>query len=340
MEKETIELVKKMIEDGNLSQEIAEKYCPELKESEDERIKKWLICTLKSLNNSPVQIDGAYEMMLPAIAWLEKQGEHSAKNIVEAWKDMRLEVYQQASGNRHEPNYSDDTTKMFSLNDIDEIIEKISELKPVNEVLEKKPLGKIEPKFKVGDWVMLDRPVLITKVEDMPYNTHQYWTSDGTWFGDSTKAKLWTIQDSKDGDVLVSNDASFIVLFKGLSYLEDNIDRFKSYCHCREGIFSPIKDPGWCCNAFHPATKEQRDLLFQKMKDAGYEWDTEHKQLKKIEQKPAEWRKEDELMVDGLLKYFISRMQDAFIEKATKWIEKNFNMPDDFKEHFKKAMKL
>ena len=40
MEKETIELVKKMIEDGNLSQEIAEKYCPELKESEDEKDKE------------------------------------------------------------------------------------------------------------------------------------------------------------------------------------------------------------------------------------------------------------------------------------------------------------
>ena len=78
MEKETIELVKKMIEDGNLSQEIAEKYCPELKESKDERIRKWLICTLKSLNNSPVQIDGAYEMMLPAIAWLEERGEQKS----------------------------------------------------------------------------------------------------------------------------------------------------------------------------------------------------------------------------------------------------------------------
>lgn len=43
----------------------------------------------------------------------------------EAWKEMRLEVYAQASGNRHEPNYSDDSTKMFSLCDIDEIFEKI-----------------------------------------------------------------------------------------------------------------------------------------------------------------------------------------------------------------------
>ena len=31
-----------------------------------------------------------------------------------------------------------------------------------------------------------------------------------------------------------------------------------------------------------PATKEQRDLLFAKMKEAGYEWDAEKKELKKI----------------------------------------------------------
>ena len=35
-------------------------------------------------------------------------------------------------------------------------------------------------------------------------------------------------------------------------------------------------------DGFYPATKEQRDLLFQKMNEAGYEWDAEHKQLKKI----------------------------------------------------------
>ena len=46
---------------------------PELRESKDEKIRKWLIKTLKGLCNSPVEIDGSYEMMLPAIAWLEKQ---------------------------------------------------------------------------------------------------------------------------------------------------------------------------------------------------------------------------------------------------------------------------
>jgi hypothetical protein len=40
-------------------------------------------------------------------------------------------------------------------------------------------------------------------------------------------------------------------------------------------------------NSIHPATKEQRDLLFQKMHEAGYTFDFEKKELKKIEQKPA-----------------------------------------------------
>lgn len=69
------------------------------------------------------------------------------KNIVEAWKDMRLEVYAQASGNKHEPNDSDDTTKMFSLNDIDEIIEKMSEQFAIDEsILGIKVVGNIHEK--------------------------------------------------------------------------------------------------------------------------------------------------------------------------------------------------
>lgn len=92
--------------------------------------------------------------------WLGKQGEQRpAKSIVEIWKDMRLEVYQQASGNRHEPNYSDDSTKMFSLNDIDEIIEKIGEQKPFdyeNATIQQKDFApKAGPNFKVGDWITI-----------------------------------------------------------------------------------------------------------------------------------------------------------------------------------------
>lgn len=89
---------------------------PELKGSNDERIRKWLICTLKSLNNSPVQIDGAYEMMLPAIAWLEKQkepkyldtstyelwsDEQTRRNLINFLKSLGATEIPQASYNRY-----------------------------------------------------------------------------------------------------------------------------------------------------------------------------------------------------------------------------------------------
>ncbi len=46
-------------------------------------------------------------------------------------------------------------------------------------------------------------------------------------------------------------------------------------------------------NTVKPATKEQRDTLFAKMEEAGYEWDADRKELKKIEQEPA-WSDADE----------------------------------------------
>lgn len=94
---------------------------PELQD-EDERIKREIL-ELVSISGNGNQFEEIKD-------WLEKQGKKpQGKSALEVWKDMRLEVYQQASGNRHEPNYSDDRTKMFSLEDIDEIIEKLNEQK-------------------------------------------------------------------------------------------------------------------------------------------------------------------------------------------------------------------
>ena len=38
----------------------------------------------------------------------------------------------------------------------------------------------------------------------------------------------------------------------------------------------------WEGKGFYPATKEQREILMKAMTDAGYEWDAEKKELKKI----------------------------------------------------------
>lgn len=130
---EALERAKKIYDETEFDyvKGITEEIFPEVKESENKHfIMEYLY---DGLRKSDEQFKPQFEA---AIAWLEKQGKPQDKSALEAWKNMRLEVYQQASGNRHEPNYSDDSTKMFSLTDIDEIFEKIAEKQ------DKKPTGE------------------------------------------------------------------------------------------------------------------------------------------------------------------------------------------------------
>ena len=150
---------------------------------------------------------------------------------------------------------------------------------------EKKELKKIEPKFKVGDWVT--NGVSTYQVYDIRDN--EYWLSAGEIAGkvDISDYHLWTIQDAKDGDVLAidwieensSNIWEKIVIFKSLS--KDGVEGYGNTFRNKEKAFDdsvPYYSKTWTKN-LHPATKEQRDLLFQKMKEAGYEWDSEKKEL-------------------------------------------------------------
>ena len=263
-EKEVLKLAKEIMEkDPSLTKWILTKF-PELEESEDERVRKALINIFKKYQNPKFHLDpNKWEgLEIPKIlAWLEKQGKNNM-GISEA-------------------------TKKELEDNLNKALEKETPESWNKFLDEQKPTDKVEPKFKVekDKWYVCTsqycnciegrnyKASLDGRIID-DYGTEYDMHSDAyRWF------RPWTIQDAKDGDVLVSNYDSFIVIFKGLSYLEDDIDRFKSYCHCREGIFSSIEDPNWCCNAFYPATKEQRDLLFQKMKEAGYKWDEKTKKL-------------------------------------------------------------
>ena len=256
------------------------KMFPELSESEDEEIRKELIDFTIKANNGVTSILVSNYDFNKWLAWLKKQGNNKpAKSIAEAWKDMRLEVYQQASGNRHEPNYSDDTTKMFSLNDIDEIIEKLSEQKSVY---------AMKQKFHEGEWV-IDKQGIVHQIsnviENVTNHTYSYDIVGGGYFNDNTEGvRLWSIQDAKDGDVLATEPIDsypfpFVAIYK-----EHCLDFFNS--HCFIGFNGKFYDGenGHSIENIHPATKEQRDLLFQKMKEAGYEWDFKKKDLKKIKQ--------------------------------------------------------
>lgn len=101
----------------------------------------------------------------------------------------------------------------------------------------------------------------------------------------------WNIQDAKDGDVLVSpyqrgiEDKEEIFIFKCIGnrgYIDNCIEY---YCNVNEGEFYVNKTSYMdiTSSPLYPATEKQRDLLFAKMKKAGYEWDAEKKQILRID---------------------------------------------------------
>ena len=137
------------------------------------------------------------------------------------------------------------------------------------------------PKFKVGDWVIDKQGIahqIANVVENVTNHIYGYDIVGGGYFNDNMEGiRLWTIQDAKDGDVLALISGQCIFLFDGNN---------KEYCHYSKitDNFSPNYNyMGFIQHQFVPATKEQRELLFQKMKEAGYEWDAEKKELKKID---------------------------------------------------------
>lgn len=157
------------------------------------------------------------------------------------------------------------------------------------------PVVKIEPKFKVGDWVV-DKEGNISKIMrvDNGFNHIIYacrFIEQKSVFWSSyseNDIRLWDItEDAKDGDVLASNRSIFIFSQEYIA------GKPEAHCGIMNGFFI-VKPKGcWTNEKCYPATKEQRYALFAKIREAGYEWEDGKKELKKIEQNPA-WSEEDE----------------------------------------------
>ena len=147
---------------------------------------------------------------------------------------------------------------------------------------EQKSADKIEPKFKVGDWV-------VNKFGDSWHidslDKKNYQVSDGkgnyNYFPISKQDEMhfWTIQDSKDGDVL-----SFYSEYKGNKMFQIGIiEKYVGKLGGCTNTFKTYVGMDWDnnlqigrymgCDDIQPATREQRDALIKAMNDAGYEWD-------------------------------------------------------------------
>ena len=141
-----------------------------------------------------------------------------------------------------------------------------------------------QPEFKVGDWV-------VNKLGDAwhidSFYGKNYQVSNGkgnySYFPISKQDEMhpWTIEDAKDGDVLavtMPTYGTWIGIFK-----ERNGCVFSSYCFVNaQGTFKKGTYNHGTGEAAYPATKEECDLLFQKMKEAGYSWDGELKKNTKF----------------------------------------------------------
>ena len=113
----------------------------------------------------------------------------------------------------------------------------------------------------------------------------------------------WTIQDAKDGDILARNDEIIKVNYPFIFHNLNEESNPTSYCGVNSLGRFQVNDENvgyWCSvNLVKPSTKEQRDLLLKKMKEEGYEWNAEKKELRKIERNYEECN-EGNCETDGL----------------------------------------
>ena len=266
---QALERAKGMYEQGMMPERI-EYIFPELKESEDERIRKELIMFLECCQDTRLIGNNKRDKW---ILWLEDKVEPKFKV-----GDTIINTYFRWDGNRRireitDGKYIFDDGSYINIKEQDEW-----ELDEWILCLENKP------KFKVGDWVVrnyTNHDKIVNKVinvNQFDAETYGYKLDDGSYFSGSFEKeyRLWSIEDAENGDVLCYKDD---ILLLDYYFLFNKVG-----CHCcytnkgfiPHNIYSFTKAD---FDKIHPATKEQCYFLFSKMKEAGYKWDSKNKEL-------------------------------------------------------------
>ena len=190
--------------------------------------------------------------------------------------------------------------------------------------------NKVEPKFKVGDWVVSPNGVYwhIDKISNNRYEVTSNTGESSNWQLDTNIYHKFTIQDAKKGDILACDKC--ILIFDQLSEF-NNEQVLMDICHCTSKGFywQDTKDRDlWVPDGFKPATKDQCNTLFAKMQEAGFEWDAEKKELKKIEQEPIDCNEEyyNEELKNALFTSLRDAREQYLREKNAAWSDEDENM--------------
>lgn len=271
--KEALERAKKLYEKGTITESIGYIF-PELKESEDEKIRKALIELVKYAKKNCLELlDKPFNVvsMDAMLAWLEK---------LEVFAKYGYGLYYFGNnGFTYVGNTTCDNVSWTQKQGEQKLpMEKEEDYNSIDPHFGK-PVNKFEPKFKVGDWIV-SKSGFAQQVLDFRYGTYTCTYSSFTTDCESNY-HLWTIEDARKGDVLTGkiDGDSYIIIYKNYNdgwvetygHWYGSIDRFcvPTQLFCRKTYL----------RAFKPATKEQCNLLFKKMKEEGYEWDADNKEL-------------------------------------------------------------
>lgn len=179
------------------------------------------------------------------------------------------------------------------------------------------------PKFNVGDWVFAtndgEGPWLITAITD------NYYTLQDTQENEASVAQitidnkyhLWSLKDAKPGDVLISEDDKHPFIFKKfLGYAPS------AYCgiDTTDSIYISDEDRPWTRDTVRPATYEERQVLFNKLEEKNYKWDTDTLTLSKIQKR---WRDNEYKTISGYYTHTDSRITYSEDHSNTK---ENYNL--------------
>lgn len=179
------------------------------------------------------------------------------------------------------------------------------------------------PKFNVGDWVFAtndgEGPWLITAITDNYYTLQDTQENEASvaQITINNKYHLWSLKDAKPGDVLISEDDKHPFIFKKfLGYAPS------AYCgiDTTDSIYISDEDRPWTRDTVRPATYEERQLLFNKLEEKNYKWDTDTLTLSKIQKR---WRDNEYKTISGYYTHTDSRITYSEDHSNTK---ENYNL--------------
>ena len=253
---------------------------PELNKNEDEKIRETLIDYLKERKSC--ESYGQYVLRYDRwINLLEKQDESDETKAKEFLINKGYPIDTNDVLPTYEEMYNiirDGLEKQREQNNADKV-----EPKGNNSIVpySGKSNDKFEPKFHGGDFIKHNVVNTIYKV--ITVNSKSYYAESIKtgcrieFFSAEQNFHLWTIEDAEEGDILYSPKHDLLWIYK-------NRDE---YHVASNSNFISVESLIEISSDVRPATKEQRDFLFQKMKVYGYEWHADKKEV--IRLNVTEW---------------------------------------------------